>query len=71
MKTLPTRTRLTVIFLSPGPWGGASHNGHPAPVFPAQPVKAENVTVVGKNRVWPPAGQITVEPCSLRRCFDV
>lgn len=71
MKTLTTSTLLSVIFLSAGAFAGASHNDHPAPVSPAQPVKAENVTVVGKNRVWPPAGQITVEPCSLRRCFDV
>ncbi len=67
MKTLTTSLILSVMFLSAGAFAGSTHA-----VLKAQPApQAENVTVILKNGVWPPAGQISVEPCSYRRCIDI
>lgn len=73
MKTLTTSLLLSLMFLSAGAFAGASHNMHRAPAVTAHVVvvKPENVTVVGKNSAWPPAGQISVEPCNLHRCVDI
>ena len=69
MKTLTISMILSVAFLSAGAIAGAERTApqHAASVS----VKAGNVTVVNKNRAWPPAGHISVEPCSLRRCIGV
>lgn len=67
MKTLTTSLILSVMFLSAGAFAGSTHailKAEPAP-------QAENVTVILKNGVWPPVGQISVEPCSYRRCIDI
>jgi hypothetical protein len=29
------------------------------------------VTVLAKNGVWPPAAQVSMEPCKIRRCLDI
>jgi hypothetical protein len=68
MKTLTTSMLLSVIFLSAGAFAGPGPAKHVAPAAPAQ---AGNVTVVSKNGVWPPASQVTMEPCSIRRCLDI
>jgi hypothetical protein len=67
MKTLTTSMLLSVIFLSAGAFAGGHRDMHRMPAVQANP---ENVTVVGKNGVWPPAGQISMEPCNVRRCVD-
>jgi hypothetical protein len=67
MKTLTTSLILSVLFLSAGAFAGSTHV-----VLQGQPDRqAENVTVIIKNGAWPPAGQISVEPCSYRRCIDI
>ena len=73
MKTLTTSLLLSLMFLSAGAFAGASHNTHRPPAATARAivVKPENVTVVAKTSAWPFAGQISVEPCSLRRCVDI
>jgi hypothetical protein len=68
MKTLTTSILLSVIFLSAGAFAGASRD---VPGVPTVVAQSENVTVVSKNGVWPPAGQISMEPCSVRRCLDI
>lgn len=69
MKTLTTSMILSVMFLSAGAFAGSNRDAHhPVAVSAAQ---TENVTVVTKNAAWPPAGQISVEPCSLHRCIDI
>jgi len=69
MKTLTTSIILSVMFLSAGAFAGA-HRGseHVAVVATGAPA---NVTVIPKNAAWPPAGNITVEPCSRNRCMDI
>jgi hypothetical protein len=70
MKTLTTSLVLSVMFLSAGAFAGATHKTvHPVALTAAH--TAANVTVVSKNGAWPPAGQISVQPCSLTRCFDI
>ena len=69
MKTLTTSMLLSVIFLSAGAFAGQSPDKHPA--LATQQVETENVTVVAKNGIWPPAALVTVEPCSIRRCIDI
>ena len=69
MKTLATSMLLSVIFLSAGAFAGAQREVH-VPHVAAASVH-DNVTTVGKNRLWPPAGQISMEPCKLRRCIAV
>ena len=73
MKTLTTSIILSVMFLSAGAFAGASHTTHRPLTVPAQTVvvKPENVTVVGKTSNWPIAGQVSVEPCSYRRCVEI
>lgn len=68
MKTLTTSIILSVMFLSAGAFAGSSRGVHPAIVAAADP---SNVTVVTKNAAWPPAGRISVEPCSRARCIDI
>ncbi|MGF7159841.1 hypothetical protein FHS85_001460 [Rhodoligotrophos appendicifer] len=34
----------------------------------SQPVRS---VIAIKNQAWPPAGRITVEPCSVAQCRDV
>ena len=69
MKTLTTSLILSVMFLSAGAFAGATHKTiHPVALTAANPA---NVTVVTKNAAWPPAGQISVQPCSLHRCYDI
>ena len=68
MKTLTTSIILSVMFLSAGAFAGSNRGLHPATVTLANPA---NVTVVTKNGAWPPAGQISVEPCSHTRCFAI
>ncbi|MFN4143628.1 hypothetical protein [Aestuariivirga sp.] len=68
MKTLTTSMILSVLFLSAGAFAGATRH---APHTVVTPLAIENVTVVAKNQVWPPAGQISMEPCNVRRCIDV
>jgi hypothetical protein len=68
MKTLTTSILLSVIFLSAGAFAGGNRD---VPRMPSVAAKSENVTVMSKNGVWPPAGQISMEPCSVRRCLDV
>ena len=67
MKTLTTSIILSVMFLSAGAFAGSNRGVQPAMVS-ADPA---NVTVVTKNAAWPPAGQISVEPCSRTRCFAI
>ena len=70
MKTLTTSMILSVMFLSAGAF--AQSSGHTARIH-AIPAAAHgsNVTVVNKNAAWPPAGQISVEPCRLTRCLAI
>ena len=68
MKTLTTSIILGVMFLSAGAFAGSNRGQHPAIVAEANPA---NVTVVSKNAAWPPAGRISVEPCSRARCIDI
>lgn len=68
MKTLTTSIILSVMFLSAGAFAGSNQNAQPVAVSDAN---ADNVTVVTKNAAWPPAGQISVEPCSRARCIDI
>ena len=68
MKTLTTSTILSVMFLSAGAFAGSNHGVHPVILSVANPA---NVTVITKNAAWPPAGQISVEPCSRNRCFAI
>jgi hypothetical protein len=68
MKTLTTSIILSVMFLSAGAFAGSNHGTHPATVATAD---ADNVTVIEKNASWPPAGHISVEPCSRARCIDI
>ena len=68
MKTLTTSIILSVMFLSAGAFAGSNHNAQPVTVSDAN---AANVTVVTKNAAWPPAGQISVEPCSRARCIAI
>lgn len=71
MKTLATSMLLSVLFLSAGALaGGNRHNPAPQAAAVKNTPAFTNVTTVGKNRVWPPAGQISMEPCSIRRCID-
>lgn len=65
MKTLTMSTILSVMFLSAGAFAGG---GHDAPRITS--ASGANITVVHKTSAWPPAGQISVEPCRLRRCID-
>ena len=67
MKTLTTSMLLSVIFLSAGAFAGPNRDVVQAPAAPAA---AENVTVVAKNGIWPPAAQVSMEPCKIRRCLD-
>lgn len=69
MKTLATSMLLSVIFLSAGAFAGGHRGVHPPQWAGAK--LHDNVTTVGKNRIWPPAGQISMEPCNVRRCIEV
>lgn len=68
MKTLTTTMILSVMFLSAGAFAG---NKHLVVAQPQTSAKIENVTVIMKNGVWPIAGQISVDPCNVRRCIDI
>ncbi len=69
MKTLTTSMILSVMFLSAGAFAGSNRDAqHPVAVAAQQ---SQNVTVVTKNAAWPPAGQVSVEPCSRNRCIDI
>ncbi|MCA3560552.1 MAG: hypothetical protein IOC82_05915 [Aestuariivirga sp.] len=68
MKTLAASILLSVIFLSAGAFAGANRGTQPAAVSAANPA---NVTVVMKNGAWPPAGLISVAPCSHTRCLAI
>ena len=68
MKTLTTSIILSVMFLSAGAFASSNHGAQPVTVSQENPA---NVTVVSKNAAWPPAGQISVEPCSRARCFAI
>ena len=68
MKTLTTSIILSVMFLSAGAFAGSNQGVQPATVSAAN---SANVTVVTKNAAWPPAGQISVDPCSRTRCFAI
>lgn len=68
MKTLTTSIILSAMFLSAGAFAGSNRGLHPAVVATANP---DNVTVVTKNAAWPPAGHISVEPCSRARCIEI
>jgi hypothetical protein len=70
MKTLTTSMLLSVIFLSAGAFAGSNRDAVPAPA-PAAAAVASNVTIVAKNGIWPPAAQVSMEPCKIRRCLDV
>jgi len=65
MKTLTTSIILSVMFLSAGAFAGSRNDAH---IVTAPAANPANVTVITKNATWPPAGQISVEPCSLARC---
>lgn len=69
MKTLTTSIILSVMFLSAGAFAG-SHRGHEHVISVAAEAPS-NVTVITKNAAWPPAGHITVEPCSRSRCLAI
>jgi len=71
MKTLTTSMILSVMFLSAGAFAGSSRDAHLAAPVAATAAQTENVTVVTKNAAWPPAGQVSVEPCSRNRCIDI
>jgi len=68
MKTLTASIILSAMFLSAGAFAGANRGMPPDTLATANPA---NVTVVTKNTAWPPAGQISVEPCSHARCIDI
>ncbi|MEI7599520.1 MAG: hypothetical protein WCJ41_09370 [Aestuariivirga sp.] len=68
MKTLTTSIILSAMFLSAGAFASSNRGVQPVIVSEANPA---NVTVVTKNAAWPPAGQISVEPCSRARCFAI
>ena len=68
MKTLTTSIILSVMFLSAGAFAGSRSDAHLVTAPAANPA---NVTIVTKNAAWPPAGQISVEPCSLARCLAI
>lgn len=68
MKTLTTSIILSAMFLSAGAFAGSNRGIDPAIVAAASPA---NVTVVTKTAAWPPAGHISVEPCSRARCIDI
>ena len=68
MKTLTTTVLLSVMFLSAGAFASGNRGVGPLPAVQSKP---ENVTVVTKTSAWPPVGNISMEPCSLRRCIDV
>lgn len=70
MKTLTTTMLLSVMFLSAGAFAGGS-NKQLVVAHPEASVKIENVTVILKNQAWPLAGQISVDPCNVRRCIDI
>jgi len=70
MKTLTTSIILSVMFLSAGAFAG-QHRGHEHAAGVAAVERPENVTVIRKNAAWPPAGNITVEPCSQNRCVEI
>ena len=71
MKTLTTSMLLGIALLSAGTLTGASRDGAAPQEKPATTAPDANVTVVTKNGVWPPAAQISMEPCNVRRCLDV
>jgi hypothetical protein len=56
------------MFLSAGAFASGNRGVGPLPAVQSKP---ENVTVVTKTSAWPPVGNISMEPCSLRRCIDV
>jgi len=68
MKTLTTWMILSVVFLSAGAFAGASGDAGRLLKAPS-PVSrhGENITVADKNRIWPPAGHISMEPCTAFR----
>jgi len=68
MKTLTASIILSAMFLSAGAFAGSDRGMAPVTLATANPA---NVTVVTKNAAWPPAGQISVEPCSRARCIDI
>jgi hypothetical protein len=70
MKTLTTSMLLSVLFLSAGAFAGQGHHRHMAPAAPAASA-ISNITSVAKNGIWPPAAQVSMEPCSIRRCYDI
>lgn len=69
MKALISSMILSLMFLSAGAIAGADRgvNRQASAVL----AKPGNVTEVSKNRAWPLAGSISVEPCTLRRCIGV
>jgi hypothetical protein len=69
MKTLATTMLLSVMFLSAGAFAGNSSK--PVVALQADAAKVENVTVILKNQAWPIAGQISMDPCNVRRCIDI
>lgn len=69
MKTVTTTILLSVMFLSAGAFAGGSNKPHVVAL--TQGANVENVTVILKNQAWPIAGQISVEPCNVRRCIDI
>lgn len=71
MKTLTTSMILSVVFLSAGAFAGASGDASRFLKAPSASRNDGNITVVDKNRIWPPAGHISMEPCTKRRCIDV
>lgn len=68
MKTLTATAILSIMFLSAGAFAGDNRK---APDVNVSTIKAENVTIVNKNQAWPPAGRISVDPCSFNRCIDI
>ena len=68
MKTLTTSIILSVMFLSAGAFAGSNHGVQPMMASASNPA---NVTVITNNAAWPPAGQISVEPCSHTRCLAI
>jgi hypothetical protein len=70
MKTLTASMLLSVIFLSAGAFAGQGPHKQMAPAAPVASATT-NVTTVAKNGVWPPAAQVSMEPCSIRRCYDI
>jgi hypothetical protein len=61
---------LSVIFLSAGAFAGQGPHKQMAPAAPAASTTS-NVTTVAKNGVWPPAALVSMEPCTIRRCYDI